>query len=63
MRTPDLKPCPVCESKKLFVWECMYRWFWRYFVCCEACGECGKPAFTKKGAKRKWNRRMTDENA
>lgn len=59
MKTLELKPCK-CGSKKLFVWDCLYRWFFRYFICCEDCGFCGKSALTKRGAVRKWNRRVTD---
>lgn len=54
-----IQPCPACGDKHLYT---VYSWRgsrtgfrWKYIEC-RYCRYAGKPALTKWGAFRKWNR-------
>lgn len=56
MKTPDLKPCPMCWCKFPDMVTFLTRWFNKYALECPRCHFFSKVAFTKRGAIRKWNR-------
>lgn len=53
MKNP--KPCPACGDKHLYTVYSYQGWRKKHIEC-RYCHFCGKPAFTKWGAIRKWNR-------
>ena len=59
-----LKKCPDCGTKRIvlnLIWS--RRWYEpKYFYECIRCHFCGKSAYTKNGAVRRWNRMKGDND-
>lgn len=57
MKTPDLKPCPVCkENNRLCYFKSLSFWH-KWQVACARCDYYGASAFCKRLAVWRWNRR------
>ena len=54
-----LKPCPRCQSERLWTIRLLpKRWiFTKYFVECRVCHWCGQTKMGKRNAIKAWNRR------
>jgi len=62
MKTPDLKPCPVCKETKYLCYNKSLSFWKRWQIVCTKCECYGSAVFSKRLAVWKWNRRVTDEN-
>lgn len=48
--------CPVCGDTKRFLYKSTTLHWKPYSVSCAYCHFCTEPAFTKRGARKKWNK-------
>ena len=61
MKTPELKPCPVCGNTHLCYVRSLYFWS-RWQVACGKCDYYGKTSFSEWLAVWLWNREKKEDD-